>query len=178
MPEESSSIEEGSRHDVASDGTNPAIWGIFYGMPTSPRLFRRTAAVAALAALAACHKAPASGDDLARDLDLANSSNELALSPTAGHRDVVSSVERSPDVVAAPRRSRPSPHVTVPQKAPEPAPPAPVSVPTTSAPTPAPSTTTVETPRPAPAPTPQRTPRGGWGTVGDVIRNAPFPINP
>ena len=30
----------------------------------------------------------------------------------------------------------------------------------------------------APRPSTQRAPRGGWSTPGQIIRNAPFPINP
>jgi len=30
----------------------------------------------------------------------------------------------------------------------------------------------------APVPTRQPEPRGGWKTPGEIIRNAPFPINP
>ncbi|MDB4880566.1 MAG: hypothetical protein JWL60_2012, partial [Gemmatimonadetes bacterium] len=30
----------------------------------------------------------------------------------------------------------------------------------------------------APMPSTQREPAGGWRTPGEVIRNAPFPINP
>lgn len=52
--------------------------------------------------------------------------------------------------------------------------PAPSETPAEAAPAPAPSPDRY----PSPAPQPGRGRRGGWWTTGDVIRNAPFPINP
>jgi hypothetical protein len=41
---------------------------------------------------------------------------------------------------------------------------------------PAPAPQPTAAPSPTPTPTPQR--KGGYATMGDIMRNAPFPINP
>lgn len=161
-------------------------------MRTSQRRFRAIAAGLALLGVGACEKAsprPAT-DDLSHDLAIAGANganNDLALSPAAGRTDVVSSIERMPTGTPKPAPSRKAP-VQAPRApvapVPQPAPsPAPVVAPT-PAPTPAPAATpapaqdapVIVTPRPAPRPT-ERKP-GGYKSIGDVIREAPFPINP
>ncbi len=146
------------------------------------------AATLALVAVTACGKSAAPGEDLRHDLELAGS--DLQLTPTSGRTDVISSIERAPGTPAprvntVTRRQASAPAVRRPQvRAPE-APPAPVDqAPVTSAAVPqAPSDpATVPAPvpsvaRPAPAPAPAGPP-GGYKTEGEVIRDAPFPINP
>ncbi len=146
------------------------------------------AATLALMAVAACGKPAAPSEDLRRDLELAGS--DLQFVPTGGHTEVISSIERAPGtpaplVTSVTQRQAPAPTVRRPQvRAPE-AQPAPVAqAPVASAsaaqapsgpaivPVPVPSVA-----RPAPAPTPKGPP-GGYKTVGEVIRDAPFPINP
>jgi hypothetical protein len=159
-------------------------------MRTSQRRFRAIAAGLAFLGVGACEQASArpATDDLSRDLAVAGANNDLALSPAAGRTDVVSSIERMPTGTPKPAPSRQAPAraphapvAPVPQPAPSPAP-APVVAPT-PAPTPAPAVTpapqeapVIVTPRPAPRPTPQKP--GGYKSVGDIIREAPFPINP
>jgi hypothetical protein len=142
---------------------------------------RLACTVVALAATAACsgssHK-----DDLSRDLDLAGSNSGLELAPAVGQTQIVSAVER-PKMVATPAPSR---HVSTMRQSPRarqvarvsPASePAPMAVVPAPAPSETPSPEVIVAPRPQPA-TSAKAPRGGWSTVGDVIRNAPFPINP
>lgn len=146
------------------------------------------AAGLALLGAGACEKATPATDDLSKDLAVAGSqNNDLALSPAAGRTDVVSSVERIPTGApkSAPSRSiaRPVPR---PNAAPLPTPaaspaPAPVVAPTPApqpeaSPDPEPEHVPTVIPHPAPRPTQQKP--GGWKSIGDVIRDAPFPINP
>jgi hypothetical protein len=132
---------------------------------------------------------------LAADLALARGESSLELAPATGQRlQVVSAIEQTeatPEPAPAPRKTPPAPRTPRPEKvehrpevvtptdvaaaepAPEPSQPVQeVAVePTVSAPAPSPDH--------IPAPAPQRgTKRGGWWTTADVIRNAPFPINP
>lgn len=154
--------------------------------------FGFTAAIVVTLAAAACSKPATPDSGLSRDLQLAGSA-DLALSPNNGRTEVVSAVERAPEAKPAPRPASPTPQaVRRPQHhpaavaSPVPAAPAPVAV----AAVPAASPPPVPEPNPAvnqypasPRPTPVQQPRqhappGGWRTIGDVIRNAPFPINP
>lgn len=159
-----------------------------------------TAAVVALLGVAACNSASAADKSLSHDLDLAVSSTAtaptgLSLAPSAGRTDVISSVERTPEAAPAPKPSAPQRSV-VHQSAPHivhhsalaasaPVTATPIAVAPIVAPAPAPSPVAVApvptseaTPAPRPTPTRQAEPRGGYRSVGDVIRNAPFPINP
>lgn len=166
---------------------------------TRRRFTMATAAVAAMLASAACSGrgagASATPDDaLLEDLDQASGTG-VALAPQNGATQVVSAIELGTSTRAAPERrvvrraatpkapsyaaapapakEEPAPAV-VPTKEPEPAP----SVQPLPEPTPAPATQSrrPDAPMPLPLPTPHR--RGGYKSVGDVIRNAPFPINP
>jgi hypothetical protein len=145
------------------------------------------ALIAASASLLACGQPGAHGDDLTRDLDLAGSHDGLTLAPTGTSTRVVSSIERAP-TVSAPAASR---KVTSYRHSSATAKKAPVAStsseqerPTTLADAPSPVTeqtpTVIVAPRPSPGGGSQNgnRPKGGWSTVGDVIRNAPFPINP
>jgi hypothetical protein len=149
-----------------------------------------------LAAAAACSRSseqPALSSDLEQDLAKAGGASVL-LGGSAGNRvDVVSASERVESPVPTPKAKTvsrapsanrgvrapvKSARKTTPVAAPAPqaAEPAPAEEPRVAQepePTPAPQS------RPqAPIPSRQPEPRGGWKTPGEVIRNAPFPINP
>jgi hypothetical protein len=144
---------------------------------------RLTIGAAALTVLAACSR-PSEQPAL--------SDVQLAGAPS-GRTDVVSAVERTDGAVAAPKAPtvsrapsaihgrtavvRSARHVTpaAAQPAPRAEEPAPAEVRREEpAPEPAPSQARPQ----APLPSTQREPPGGWRTPGQVIRNAPFPINP
>lgn len=157
---------------------------------------RLTIASVALLALAACSRSsdqPALSDDLKQDLARAGGSDIPLASSSSGRVDVVSAVERTNGAVAAPKaptvsrapsavRGRTavvsSPRRVSPAAA-QPAPRAAEIAPAearTEAPAPEPSPAQAR-PR-APLPSTQREPPGGWRSPGEVIRRAPFPINP
>jgi hypothetical protein len=163
-------------------------------MPTSTRRSLAPVAAVLLAAVAACSGGtdrPTVSADLEQDLARAGGANvELAGSGAKGV-DVVSAAERvespaparTPTVArtATATRARKAP-ARSPRRAqpaadrPAPSSPAPAPV---SEPRPQPRTEPAPQTRPeAPIPAPQREPPGGWRTPGEVIRNAPFPINP
>lgn len=153
-------------------------------------------AALALAAAAACSRSseqPALSDDLKQDLARAGASDVMLAGAPTKRLDVVSAAERTDGAVAAPkapsvskapslaRGHRASIH-SVRHETPAAAQPSPVAEET------APAEQPVAAPAPAPVPSQdrphepmpstQREPRGGWRTPGEVIRNAPFPINP
>lgn len=154
------------------------------------RPFHRNTTLAALAAvvlLGACANGDAAeqplADDLQRDLDMARGT-AVELAPQGGGQQVVSDIE------VAPPAPRPRPIAKAPRKPPTPPKPQPAATPVlaeaepepeVSAPAPEPART-IEAPvgagRPTPIPTRQKAPPGGWKTPSEVIRNAPFPINP
>jgi hypothetical protein len=136
---------------------------------------RLTLGLAALAGLAACgsKSAPVQANgDLQRDLQLASGSG-IELLPSAPRTQVVSAIERAEAATPAPsptkvRTPRPKPRRVAPQPR-EAAAPAP----------------RVSSPARAPRPSPtfdanviSPPPPGGYKTVDEVIRNAPFPIKP
>lgn len=140
------------------------------------------ALVVALATLAACGRSSTSNDSLKRDLDLAGSTS-LELAPRSAGTNVVSAIEETPGAVQAKSAAK----VRLPSNAVAHKPVRRASV--AAAPerqqeqARAPQETSVASPLPAtPAPTPRPVPtpqrRGGYKSIGDVIRNAPFPINP
>jgi hypothetical protein len=151
------------------------------------------AGLVAMLAAAACQSKKSSDDALSRELDSASGSSGLL--PMAGGTDVVSAIERSPTakknpVVAHPQSAQrttqkaPQPTTTVAEQAPDPAPAEPTPAPIGTA-TPAQSPNSgVALPRPESGnhyPNPARHPqprRGGYPSTGDIIRRAPFPINP
>ncbi len=140
---------------------------------------RLTFGLAALAGLAACggKSAPVqASDDLRRDLELASGSG-IELLPNAASIQVVSAVEQTGTAEPAPAPTkartpvaRPKPRRVEPQAR------------VVRAPTPAPRPE-----RQADRPSPQPVfgndvisppPPGGYKTVDEVIRGAPFPIKP
>jgi hypothetical protein len=161
--------------------------------------FRLTIASVALLVSAACSRTseqPALSDDLKQDLARAGGGggSDVQLAGTSNGRvDVVSAAERTNGAIAAPKAptvskapsavrgktavvksaQRVSPAAAQPApRAPEPAP---AEVRTEE---PAPEPTPAQARPRAPQPSTQREPPGGWRSPGEVIRNAPFPINP
>jgi len=132
--------------------------------------------------------------DLEQDLAKAGGANVQLAGNSANRVDIVSASERVEAPTPAPkakavahapsamrghraavpsaRKATPAPSVAKPE-APEPAPAEVIRV------EPKPEPVQAPQPRPqAPVPSRQPEPRGGWRTPGEVIRNAPFPINP
>ena len=165
---------------------------------------RIAAGVFALFAAAACQSKKSSDDVLTRELDSA-SGNQAGLLPMSGGTDVVSAIERVPKPstmkvvpeIGAKQRTRiavisPTPTViqTVPQTVLNPKGDVKVGVDTTMSEIPVaaiPQQGGIGSgdhfPSPAHHPEPRRGSepgrrRGGYPSTGDIIRNAPFPINP
>jgi hypothetical protein len=157
---------------------------------------RLTLAAVAFAALAGCSRTsepPALSDDLQQDLARAGAADVQLAGSASPRVDVVSATERFDGAVAAPRApakarststtrgtsaSTRSPREETPAAA-EPAPRAQQTAPAESpTATPAPEPSPAQRRPQAPLPSTQREPPGGWKTPGQVIRNAPFPINP
>ena len=150
-----------------------------------------------MAALAACSHSseqPALSDDLKQDLAKAGGSDMQLAGAGMPKLDVVSASERTkspspepraPAITRAPSATRGTKAVVknVRHEAPAAAQPttraeevAPAEV--LQAP-PVPEPVPAQQSRPqAPRPSTQREPPGGWRTPGQIIRNAPFPINP
>lgn len=151
----------------------------------------------ALVAVAACSRSseqPAMADDLKQDLNRVGggdvqlaglpsakvdivSAGERTLSPTAAPK--APAVSRAPSAfhgVRAPVRSVKHEAAAPAQEAPRATEVAPAEAPRVER---APEPVPMSAGRPeAPRPSTQREPRGGWKTPGQIIRNAPFPINP
>jgi hypothetical protein len=136
-----------------------------------------TIGIAALAGLAACGggNATQATGDLQRDLQLASSQQGLELVPNATRTQVVSAIEQTGTAEPAPAPTktrtpvvRPTPRRVAPQAR------------VVRAPAPAPER---QVERPSSRPTFDANvisppPPGGYKTMGEIIRNAPFPINP
>jgi len=158
--------------------------------------FRLTLAAMAFAALAGCSRSaepPALSDDLKQDLARAGAADVQLAGSATPRVDVVSATERFDGATAAsraPARTRSTSATrgtsatsrSARQESPAAAQPAPQA--TQAAPAEVPSATPTPEPVPsqrrpqAPQPSTQKEPPGGWKTPGQVIRNAPFPINP
>jgi len=160
-------------------------------------ILRLSISTLALVTLAACSRSseqPALSDDLKQDLAKVGGGDVQLAGAPSPRLDVVSAGERTQSPTPTPKApavSRVSsafhgthaPVKSVKHDTPAPAQPAtraeqvaPAEVPQVErAPEPVPAAAG----RPeAPRPSTQREPRGGWRTPGQVIRNAPFPINP
>ncbi|MGH7678826.1 MAG: hypothetical protein ACRENU_10195 [Gemmatimonadaceae bacterium] len=116
---------------------------------------------AALAA-AACGRAPEVDENLKRDLDAAAAST-IELAPAGPRTSVISAIESKQPVQP---RVTPVRQTIAPAKTPPPVTPQ-------AAQTKEPAAT-----RPTSRPAVQPPPPGGYKTVDEVIRNAPFPIKP
>lgn len=160
-------------------------------------ILRLSISTLALVSVAACSRSadqPAMADDLKQDLNRVGGGDvQLAGLPSA-KVDVVSAGERTLSPTPAPKapfvsrapsafRGMRAPVKSVKHETAAPAQAAPRA--TDVAPAEAPRVERVPEPVPmsagrpeAPRPSTQREPRGGWSTPGQIIRNAPFPINP
>jgi hypothetical protein len=164
--------------------------------------YRLATAVLTLAGVAACgQKAQQPSEDLRRDLEQVGSSG-IELAPNGTGTQVISAIEQgpagtvktaTPQIRATPAPSSPrvkapsAPTPSVVAEAPQPLPevkaveqpvPQPVVAQQPVAAEPVDRAPAAQRPAPIPLPSTQRAPKGGWKTTGDVIRNAPFPINP
>ncbi|HEY5440883.1 MAG TPA: hypothetical protein VIJ90_06335 [Gemmatimonadaceae bacterium] len=160
-------------------------------------ILRLSISTLALVTLAACSRSseqPALSDDLKQDLAKVDGGDVQLAGASSPRLDVVSAGERTQSPTPTPKAPAVSrapsafhgthaPVKSVKHDTPAPAQPAtraeqvaPAEVPQVErAPEPVPAAAG----RPeAPRPSTQREPRGGWRTPGQVIRNAPFPINP
>ena len=141
---------------------------------------RLTLAATALVALAACggkSTQTAVDAELQRDLQLAGSGAGIELLPTASRTAIVSAIEQNgvAEPAPAPTRTKAPAARPAPQRA---APQPRVAPRVARTPTPQPGRQ-VERPRPVfDANVISPPPPGGYKTVDEVIRNAPFPIKP
>jgi hypothetical protein len=134
-------------------------------MLSSPRFssLRLCAAVLALTGAVACNQADSAttSSELDRDLE-ATKTAEMEMAGARGPRtDVVSGIERIP--TSQPQPVAKSPSNPIPEKQ-------------ASEVTPLPDILPSDRPRPTDPPKPTR--RGPYKSTSEVIRNAPFPINP
>jgi hypothetical protein len=146
-------------------------------MPISQRF---AVAVIALSALAACSRStPPRDASLQRDLDLAGGQG-IELAPQGSARATISTDElipagnRRPATIArakAPARQASTPTPTPETRVAEQAVPSSANRDSAIAPAPA-------TPRPSTRNAVSPPPPGGYKTMGELIRKAPFPINP
>jgi hypothetical protein len=157
------------------------------------RLSISTLALVTLAACSRSSEQPALPDDLKQDLAKVGGNDVQLVGGSSARLDVVSAGERTQGPTPTPRAPALSrtpsafhgKHASVEgvkNETPAPARPAraeevlPATVPQAER---APESVPAAAGRPEPPrPSTQREPRGGWSTPGQVIRNAPFPINP
>ncbi len=160
-------------------------------------ILRLSISTLAMISVAACSRSadqPAMADDLKQDLARVGGGDVQLAGPSSPRVDVVSAGERTLSPVPAPKapsvsrvssaiRGMRAPVKSVRHETAAPAQATPRA--TDVAPAEAPRVERVPEPVPmsagrpeAPRPSTQREPRGGWSTPGQIIRNAPFPINP
>jgi hypothetical protein len=161
-------------------------------MRNSIRLSIGAVLVAAAAACTGSPDHPTVSSDLEQDLAKAGGTNVQLAGNTADRIEVVSASERVESSTPAPKAKTVSRAPSVKRStravAPGPkreTPAAEQPAPKATEQTPAEQPQVVREPEPlpqtrpqAPVPSRQPEPRGGWKTPGEVIRNAPFPINP
>lgn len=160
-------------------------------------ILRLSISTLALVSLAACSRSaeqPALPDDLKQDLAKVGGGDVQLAGLPSSRVDFVSAGERSVSPTPAPRapavsrapsafRGTRAPVRSAKHEIPAPAQAAPRAADVAPAEVRQAERAAEEVPmsagRPeAPRPSTQREPRGGWSTPGQVIRNAPFPINP
>ena len=134
---------------------------------TMRKSLRRSVGTLSLVALAACGQADATTNaDLERDLEQTRVAEFELANKNTKKTDVVSATERIPTGTKTPTRRSPaaqsSPEATM--------------APQVADVTPA-TDTSLTAPRPRSTPQTQQK-RGPYKTVGEIIKNAPFPINP
>ncbi len=143
--------------------------------PTMRHAFIRMAPVAAAIALAACASEPPLDEQLKADLQAA-SAGSVELAPMGTGTKVVSGVEqvqRNTPRPTAPRTKAPPAESDRVAESPDPAP-----APERQVVQQAPASNEPVAKMPTSAPRVQPAPPGGYKTVNEVIRNAPFPIKP
>ena len=126
--------------------------------------------------LAACSGKPEVDDQLRRDLEAA-SAGSIELAPMGAGTKVVSGIEQPRRAVPRPTAPRPKAPPMESERVAQSPDPAAVPDPRVAQQAPASSEPVATRPvsnRPAVSPPPP----GGYKTVGEVIRNAPFPIKP
>ena len=133
------------------------------------------AATIAAAGLAACRGGNSGSADLGRELDAATG-DSMGLAPNRGGTQFVSAIEQTPGAVRAPNAPTRRAAAVVQPVQPPVATTAPAQVANAPVVTPTPVPAAIPTPAPTPTPTPRRP--GGYSTMGDIMRKAPFPINP
>jgi hypothetical protein len=158
---------------------------------------RLTLTAVSFAALAGCSRPaepPALSDDLKQDLARAGAADVQLAGASTPRLEIVSAAERMDGAVATPKvptkarttsatrgtsasatRSPRQETAAPAQPAPQPQQTAPAETPTAA---PVPEPVPAQRRPQAPQPSTQKEPPGGWKTPGQVIRNAPFPINP
>jgi hypothetical protein len=127
------------------------------------RYIIQIASTSAALVLVACGRSSSVDDQLKQDLEAASAST-MVLAPNGGGQRVVSAIEQTGKV---------QPKVTTSRKAVAPAR-TPKPEVRQTAQTKSEPVATVPTSRPAVSPPPP----GGYKTIGEVLRNAPFPIKP
>ena len=161
-------------------------------MRNSHRISIGALLIAAASACSGSSDKAAVSADLEQDLAKAGGAN-VELAGNSGNRvDIVSASERvespapepkakavarAPSVKRGTRAVAPSPRRETPAAA-QPAPRAEEQVPAEEPRVERPEPVPQSRPQAPPVPSRQPEPRGGWKTPGEVIRNAPFPINP
>lgn len=113
------------------------------------------------ALMGACRSRATVDDQMMQDLQAASAAT-IELAPAGGGRQVVSAIEQLPHAQPKPRpaKSVPAPEVRTPEVA------AAAQEPSAQA------------PRTLPASSVSAPPPGGYKTMGEVLRSAPFPIKP
>ena len=139
-------------------------------------------AALALSGVAACERgAPATPDELRRDLELARGQG-LELAPRAAGQTTISAAELVPRGSKALSATSRAPKKTTVVAAKPKAPTVAETPQPTEAPDPtpelAPAAPSPVRPQPAAKPAMNPAPPGGYKSMGELIRKAPFPINP
>ena len=135
----------------------------------------RIVPLVAVVALAACNRAPEVDDQLKKDLEAA-SAGSIELAPMGSASRVVSGVEQVKRALPRPTAPRPKAPPMESERIAES--PDPVPSPEAQVVQQAPASNEPAAVRPSSRPAVQPPPRGGYKTVDEVIRNAPFPIKP
>ena len=137
--------------------------------------FIRIAPVATILVLAACSRGAEVDEQLRRDLEAA-SAGAIELAPMGTATKVVSGVEQVPRATPRPTAPRPKAPPVESRRVAESQDPAPTPEPRVVQQ--APASTEPAAARPTATPRVQPAPPGGYKTVDEVIRSAPFPIKP
>ena len=154
--------------------------GVLASMRIELRRTRLLIPTLALLGAAACGtSSPSVSDDLHRDLELARSQG-LELAPRGAGQSTVSAVELLPRGAKTPTVSAARTPARTHAVAPKPATPAVAEAPhAEEAPAPvAPTPDPVRPQAPSAKPAMNPAPPGGYKSMGELIRKAPFPINP